>query len=120
MLASIATVAIYGYFREKAEKRRDLLAFADEARDRFAEAAKQIHLARDLEAEERKRIARIHRLASDLKDSYSDLKRDAKAFGIPFRDLVDVAELRNQLDSEGFLLTDGEFRYVLTELGLDS
>ena len=47
MLASIATVAIYGYFREKEEKRKDLLAFADAARDRFAQAAKQIHLDRD-------------------------------------------------------------------------
>jgi len=57
MLASIATVAIDGYFREKAEKRKDLLAFADAARDRFAEVAKQIHEERDREAEERERRA---------------------------------------------------------------
>jgi hypothetical protein len=72
MLASIATVATYGYFREKAEKRKDLLAFADEARDRFAEAAKQIHEERDREIEERERSAEIDRLISDFEDRYSD------------------------------------------------
>lgn len=121
ILGSIATVAIYGYFREKAEKRRDLLAFADEARDRFAEAAKQIHAERDREIEERERIAEIHRLAEDLDDHFSELKQDAEAFGVPFRNLVDTSKLKDQLNAAaGFSLTDLEFRYILTKLGLDS
>jgi hypothetical protein len=37
MLGLIATVGIYGYQREKREKQKDLLAFADVARYRFAE-----------------------------------------------------------------------------------
>lgn len=119
MLASIATVAIYGYFREKAEKRKDLLAFADEARDRFTEAAQQIHEERDREIEERERIAEIDRLADDLQDHYGQLKDDAKTFNIPFRDLVDTSELREQLNNAGFSPTDDEFHYILTKLGLN-
>ena len=121
MLLSIATVAIYGYFREKAEKRKDLLAFAYEARDRFAEAAKQIHAERDREIEERERIAEIHRLADDLDDHFSELKQDAKALGVPFRNLVDTSKLKDQLNAAaGFSLTDLEFQYIFTKLGLDS
>jgi len=128
MLASIATVAIYGYFREQAEKRRDLLAFADEARDRFAEAAQQIHEERDREIEERERSTEIDRLIRDLEDSYGQLKEQARSLNIPFRDLVDTFELRKQLNTAvreqlntaaGFSLTDLEFQYILTKLGLD-
>jgi hypothetical protein len=43
VLGLIATVGIYGYQREKREKQKDLLAFADVARYRFAEEAKRIH-----------------------------------------------------------------------------
>jgi len=125
MLSSIATVAIYGYFREKAEKREDLLAFADTARDRFAEAAKQIHAERDREIERRnrqieegERIAEIDRLIDDLQDCFAELKADAQAFNIPFRDLVDTDELRAQLRSEGFSPNDAEFQYILTRLGV--
>ena len=118
MLASIATVAIYGYFREKAEKRKDLLAFADEARDRFAEAAKQIHEERNREIEERERSARINRLISDLEDRFSQLKGQAEFLRVPFRDLVDTSELRGQLSTAGFSPTDEEFYYILSELGL--
>jgi flagellar biosynthesis GTPase FlhF len=127
MLASIATVAIYGYFREKAEKRKDLLAFADEARDRFAEAAKQIHEERDREAEEREREAeererrtRIDRLIDDLKDLYSNSKEQAEFLRVPLRELVDTNELRNQLQESGFNPTDDEFDYILSRLGLES
>jgi hypothetical protein len=127
MLGSIAAVAIYGYFREKAEKRRDLLAFADEARDRFAEAAKQIHAERDREIEEREREIeerergiQIDRLADDLEDRFSELKEDAKTLGVPFRNLVDTTELKDQLNAAaGFSLTDLEFQLILTRLGLE-
>ena len=118
MLASIATVAIYGYFREKAEKRKDLLAFADEARDRFAEAAKQIHEERDREIEERERSAEIDRLADDLDDHYGKLKAQAEFLNVPFQDLVDTSELREQLNAVGFSPTDREFIYILKRLGL--
>ena len=118
MLASIATVAIYGYFREKAEKRKDLLAFADEARDHFAEAAKQIHEERDREIEERERSAEIDRLADDLEDRYGELKAQAESLRASFRDLVDTSELREQLNAVGFTPTDEEFIYILTRLGL--
>jgi hypothetical protein len=53
MLGLIATVGIYGYQREKREKQKDLLAFADVARYRFAEEAKRIHQERDRELEEK-------------------------------------------------------------------
>jgi len=53
MLGLIATVGIYGYQREKREKQKDLLAFADVARYRFAEEAKRIHQERDREHEEK-------------------------------------------------------------------
>lgn len=118
MLASIATVAIYGYFREKAEKRKDLLAFADEARNRFAEVAKQIHEERDREIEKRERSAAIDRFADDLQDHYSDLKAQADFLRVPFRELVDISELREQLNIVGFTPTDEEFEYILAELGL--
>ena len=118
MLGSIATVAIYGYFREKAEKRKDLLAFADEARDRFTEAAKQIHEERDREIEERERRSRIHRLIDDLEDHYSELKTQAEYPGVSFREFVDTLELREQLNAVGFTPTDEEFIYILTKLGL--
>lgn len=118
MLGSIATVAIYGYFREKAEKRKDLLAFADEARDRFAEAAKQIHEERDRETEERERSARIDRLISGFEDRFSQLKEQAEFLRVPFRDLVDTSELREQLNAVGFSPSDEEFNYILSELGL--
>ena len=126
MLASIATVAIYGYFREKAEKRKDLLAFADEARDRFAEAAKQIHEERDREIEERdreieerERSTEIDRLISDFEDHFSQLKQDAVVLNVPFRDLVNASELREQLNEVGFTPTDEEFQVILTKLGLN-
>ncbi len=120
MLATIATVAIYGYFREKAEKRKDLLAFADEARDRFAEAAQQIHEERDREIEERERSIEIDRLADDLEDRFSELKEDAKTLGVPFRNLVDTTELKDQLNAAaGFSLTDLEFQLILARLGLE-
>lgn len=125
LLASIVTVAIYGYFREKAEKRKDLLAFADAARNRFAEVAKQIHEERDREIEERdreiekrERSAAIDRFADDLQDHYSDLKAQADFLRIPFRELVDTSELRDQLNIVGFTPTDEEFEYILAELGL--
>lgn len=118
MLGSIATVAIYGYFREKAEKRKDLLAFADEARNRFAEVAKQIHEERDREIEKRERSAAIDRLADDLEDHYSDLKAQAEFLRVPFRDLVDTSELREQLNIVGFTPTNEEFRYILARLKL--
>lgn len=118
MLGSIATVAIYGYFREKAEKRKDLLAFANEARDRFAEVAKQIHEERDREIEERERSAAIDRLVYDLENNYSDLKTQAEFLRISFRDLVDTSELRTQLNTVGFAPTDEEFSYILSRLGL--
>lgn len=120
MLGSIATVAIYGYFREKAEKRKDLLAFANEARDRFAEAAKQIHEERDRETEEGERSAEINRLISDFENNLSELKTQAEFLRVPFRDLVDTSELRDQLNSLGFLPTNAEFNYILTKLGLDT
>lgn len=106
LLASIATVAIYGYFREKAEKRKDLLAFADAARDR--------------EAEERERRARIARLIEDLEDLYSKSKEHAEFLRVPLRELVDTNELRNQLQDIDFIPTDDEFDYILTRLGLES
>jgi hypothetical protein len=126
VLASIATVAIYGYFREKkTEKRKDLLAFADAARDRFAEVAKQIHEerdreieAREREAKERKRRARIDRLIDDLEDRYSESKEQAEFLRVPLRELVDTNELRNQLQDTGFNPTDDEFNYILSRLGL--
>jgi hypothetical protein len=125
MLASITTVAIYGYFREKAEKRKDLLAFANEARDRFAQAAKQIHEERDREIEERdreiekgERSAEIDRLISDFEDNFSELKTQAEFLRVPFRDLVDTSELRDQLNNLGFSPTDAEFNFILTKLGL--
>ena len=127
MLASIATVAIYGYFREKAEKREDLLAFADEARDRFAAVAKQIHDERDREAEERERQAeererrsRIDRLIDDLEDFYIESKEQAEYLRVPLRELVDTNELRNQLQDTGFNPTENEFDYILSRLGLES
>jgi hypothetical protein len=49
MLGLIATVGIYGYFREQADQKKSLLAFADVARSRFAAEAKQIHRERDRE-----------------------------------------------------------------------
>ena len=52
MLGLIATVGIYGYQRQKREKQKDLLAFADVARYRFAEEVKRIHQERDRELEE--------------------------------------------------------------------
>lgn len=119
MLASIATVAIYGYFREKAEKRKDLLAFANEARDRFAEAAQQIHEERDREIEERERRSRIDRLIDDLEDLYSKSKEQAQLLRVPLRELVDTNELRNQLQDIGFTPTDDEFDYILSRLGLE-
>ena len=51
MLGLIATVGIYGYFREKADQKKTLLAFANVARYRFAEEAKRIHAERDREIE---------------------------------------------------------------------
>ena len=53
MLRLIATVGIYGYQREKREKQKDLLAFADVARYRFAEEAQRIHQERDRDLEEK-------------------------------------------------------------------
>ena len=118
MLTLIATVAVYGYFREKAEKRKDLLAFADAARDRFAEAAQQIHEERDREAEEREREAKqrersaeIDQLISNLEDLCSKSKEQAK--------FPDTGELRNQLEQSGFIPTDEEFNYILSRLGLE-
>lgn len=119
MLASIATVAIYGYFREKAEKRKDLLAFADEARNRFAEAAEQIHEERDREIEERERSIEIDRLISDLEDLCSESKEQAEFLRVPLRELVDTGELRKQLEQSGFIPTDEEFNYILSRLGLE-
>ncbi len=58
MLGLIATVGIYGYQREKREKQKDLLAFADVAGYRFAEEAKRIHQERDREHEEEIRADR--------------------------------------------------------------
>jgi hypothetical protein len=113
MLGAIAAVAIYGYFREKAEKRRDLFAFADEA-------AKQYHFERDQEAEERERSAQINRLADDLENSFSQLKGAARAHNVPFRDLVDTTKLREQLNTAaGFSLTDRELQTILQRLGLE-
>ena len=125
MLTSIATVAIYGYFREKAEKRKDLLAFADAARDRFAEAAEQIHEERDREAKQREREAKqrersaeIDRLISDLEDLCSESKEQSEFHRVPLRELVDTSELRKQLEQSGFIPTDEEFNYILSRLGL--
>ncbi|MFN7900583.1 MAG: hypothetical protein ACK5N0_13135 [Synechococcaceae cyanobacterium] len=120
MLVTIATVAIYGYFREKAEKREDLLAFADEARKCFTEVAKQIHEERDREIEARERSIEIDRLADDLEDRFSELKENAKTLGVPFRNLVDTTELKDQLNAAaGFSLSDLEFQLILTRLGLE-
>jgi hypothetical protein len=55
MLGLIATVGIYGYFREKADQKKALVAFADVARYRFAEEAERIHKERDRQAEMRNR-----------------------------------------------------------------
>ncbi len=55
MLALVATVGIYGYFREKADQNRALVAFADVARCCFAEEAERIIEASQRIAEERKR-----------------------------------------------------------------
>lgn len=55
MLGLITAVGIYGYFRERADQKKTLLAFADVARYRFSEAAEQIHAERDREAESRNR-----------------------------------------------------------------
>lgn len=55
MLGLIATVGIYGYFREQADQKKSLLAFADVARSRFAEEAKRIHRERDRDIRERDR-----------------------------------------------------------------
>jgi hypothetical protein len=110
---------------KKTEKRKDLLAFADAARDRFAEVAKQIHEerdreieAREREAKERKRRARIDRLIDDLEDRYSESKEQAEFLRVPLRELVDTNELRNQLQDTGFNHTDDEFNYILSRLGL--
>lgn len=126
MLATIATVAIYGYFREKTEKRKDLLAFADAARDRFAEVAKQIHEERDREIEERERAAeererrsRIDRLISDLENLCIESKEQAEFLRVPLRELVDISELRKQLENSGFIPTDEEFEHILSRLGLE-
>lgn len=71
------------YFREKAEKRKDLLAFANEARDRFAEAAKQIYEERNRETEEGERSVKINRLISDFKNNHSQFKTQDKFYRVP-------------------------------------
>jgi|694.fasta_scaffold52925_2 hypothetical protein len=119
MLGSIATVAIYGYFREEDEKRKDLLAFADKARDRFAEAAKQIHEKRDREIEERERSAQIDGLIKDLEDLCSQYKEQSRYLHVPIGELVDTSELRKQLENSGFIPTDDEYQYILSRLGLE-
>jgi Na+-transporting NADH:ubiquinone oxidoreductase subunit NqrC len=55
MVELIATVGIDGYFREQADQKKSLLAFADVARSRFAEEAKRIHRERDRDIRERDR-----------------------------------------------------------------
>jgi hypothetical protein len=119
LLAAIGLVATYGFVREAREKQKNLLAFANEARDRFAEVAKQIHEERDREIEERERSAAIDRLVYDLENNYSDLKKQAEFLRVPFRDLVDTSELRAQLNAVGFAPTDEEFGYILSRLDLD-
>jgi len=72
MLALIATVGIYGYQREKREKQKDLLAFADVARYRFAEEAKRIHQERDRADRDRNRtIEERNRDLEKIKQSAS-------------------------------------------------
>ena len=71
MLGLIATVGLYGYFREKSDQKKSLVAFADVARYRFAEEAKRIHLQRDRQLEERSRAlakAEQSALISRLRD----------------------------------------------------
>ena len=94
------------------------MAFANAARDRFAQAAKQIHEERDREIEERERSAEIDRLISDFANNLGELKTQAEFLRVPFRDLVDTSELRDQLNSLGFSPTDAEFNYILIKLGL--
>jgi hypothetical protein len=55
MLGLIATVGIDGDFREQADQKKTLLAFADVARRRFAEEAKRIHRERSRHSRERSR-----------------------------------------------------------------
>ena len=81
MLGLIATVGIYGYQREKREKQKDLLAFADVARYRFAEEAKRIHQERDREHEEkiqadRDRIRAIEERNRDLEKAKQSARND--------------------------------------------
>lgn len=148
MLGLIASVGLYGYFREQADQKKTLLAFANVARHRFAEEAKRIHegrdreneardrenearecelqvrdreyQARDREAEARERSAAIDRLCRDLEDRFSLLKAQARALNIPFRDLVDTSELRDLLIALDFTPSDAEFAVILQRLGLEA
>ena len=58
MVGLIATVGIYGYFREKADQKMALVAFADVARYRFAEEAERLIEATERRAQERERSNR--------------------------------------------------------------
>jgi len=80
MLGLIATVGIYGYQREKREKQKDLLAFADVARYRFAEEAKRIHQERDREYEEKIQADRARNRA--IEERNRDLEKAKQSASI--------------------------------------
>ncbi len=71
MLGLIASVGIYGYFREKADQKRALLAFADVARNLFTEEAERLIEAAKRNAEERER--------SDREENRANRERDRTA-----------------------------------------
>ena len=110
LLAAITVVACYGYGRSQAEKRQDLLAFTNRTKDEFTQAAKQIHLERDRQVE-------INRIVKDFLDSFSELKKDSAALGVPFRELVDIEVLKDECLNLGFRPI--EFQRLLRELGIE-
>ena len=75
MLGLIATVGIYGYFREKADQKKALVAFADVARYRFAEEAERLIEATERRAQERERSDRERNRADRARDR-DDRARD--------------------------------------------
>jgi hypothetical protein len=75
MLGVIATVGIYGYFREQADQKKSLLAFADVARSRFAEEAKRIHRERDRDIEAKEFRSLNQQQAKGRQDEQAEIDR---------------------------------------------
>ncbi len=75
ILGVIATVGIYGYFREKADQKKALVAFADVARYRFAEEAERLIEATERRAQERER-SNQERNRADRQRNRADRQRN--------------------------------------------